>query len=411
MTAAARMVAAAQVRELEARRGGDDQVAGVRVVQGGPRTFERVRVREQRLVAAGGEPAVRPDEAELLAGATGDGLVALEVEHDFGALFSIEAPGQLVGLRTTARQAVHHRGAVRSGHGQLGRASAGAEEREAVERGLESHTAVDVRLTVVGADEDRVALEELVGAAGGIEQGGDGAIGARERRLRAFGPLGVRGIVVVGQVVDEEVEAVPGHEPAADARRVVVHGAARAGANRERRAGHVRREHVEVVEAARAVHRAPHAGKRGRVLRPSPVTDHVHGRRHLPGVVERLEHGERVGGEVLGVQVEDCVADRLGRPGRPQSAEGRSVLDQPLLALVVPDQVRDPVHVGVRARCQRREADRSQRGKGGDGASVGPVLGQDGQRRSRAPLDGALEHRGRQAVDDDEDELLRRHYG
>src|SRR5918994_1179974 len=140
VTAATRVMAAAHVRELEARRGGDDQVAGVRVLQGGPRTLERVRVREQRLVAVRREAAVRPDEAELLAGSTGDRLVTVEVEHDFGTLFSIEAPRQLVGLRATAREAIHHRRAVRSRHRQVSGAAAGAEEREAVERGLQSHT-------------------------------------------------------------------------------------------------------------------------------------------------------------------------------------------------------------------------------------------------------------------------------
>ena len=69
---------------------------------------------------------------------------------------------------------------------------------------------------MIRADEDGVALEELVGPAGGLEERADRAVGVRERVLAPPRPVGVRREVVVGQVEDEEVEAVPRDEPAAD---------------------------------------------------------------------------------------------------------------------------------------------------------------------------------------------------
>src|SRR5262245_40355510 len=69
---AARVMAASEVRELEPRSGGDDEVAGIRVAESGPGALERVRLREDvlgavRVPALGGRR-----EAQLLAVAARD---------------------------------------------------------------------------------------------------------------------------------------------------------------------------------------------------------------------------------------------------------------------------------------------------------------------------------------------------
>ena len=104
---------------------------------------------------------------------------------------------------------------------------------------------------------------------------------------------------------------------------------------------------------------------------------------------------------MLGVHVEDRVEDRAPRPGGAHGAEGGAVLDEAPLAAVVPDQVRDLVHVRVRAGGDRGEADRRQRGERGGRTAVAAGAGERGQ-RGQAVLDRALEHRGREPVDDDE---------
>jgi len=83
---------------------------------------------------------------------------------------------------------------------------------------------------------------------------------------------------------------------------------------------------------------------------------------HRPTVpfLEPFVDRDRVAPEVPRVHVHDRVADRLPGPGGAHGAEGGAVLDQPPLAAVVPDEVRDLVHVGVRPRRERGEADRGQ---------------------------------------------------
>ena len=87
-------------------------------------------------------------------------------------------------------------GAVRRGHDVLG------------EGVLQPLDLVHGRLTVVGAEDDCVALEELVRPAGGLDQPADGVVAPGERGVRGVGPLRVGGVVVVREVEDEEVEAV-----------------------------------------------------------------------------------------------------------------------------------------------------------------------------------------------------------
>ena len=77
-------------------------------------------------------------------------------------------------------------------------------------------------LAVVRADDHGVALEELVRAAGRLDQRTDRRVAARERLLGGVRSKGVRREVVVRQVVEEEVEGVAGDEPAPDGSRVRV---------------------------------------------------------------------------------------------------------------------------------------------------------------------------------------------
>ena len=92
---------------------------------------------------------------------------------------------------------------------------------------------------MVGTDDDGVAVEELVGAAGCIEERGDRVVAPAQRLVCCVGPVRVRGVVVVGEVVDEQVEPVARDEPAADGRRVGVDRPERAIEEREsaRRSG------------------------------------------------------------------------------------------------------------------------------------------------------------------------------
>jgi hypothetical protein len=87
---------------------------------------------------------------------------------------------------------------------------------------------------VVGEHDERVAVEQLVeSACGGCERT-DRVVAACERLEGGVRPVLVRGVVVVGQVVDEEVERVARDEPAADGRRIRVDRSGGAIAPRER---------------------------------------------------------------------------------------------------------------------------------------------------------------------------------
>ncbi len=132
----------------------------------------------------------------------------------------------------------------------------------------------------------------------------------------------------------------------------------------------------------------------------------AHGSRRQARVLERLVDRHRLRPEVLLVHVEDRVEDRAPRAGRADRGERGAVLDDALLAAVVPDEMGDVVHVRVRAGCDRRQADRSQRRESGDAAAVTAVRGQEGERGRRSGFDRVLEDVGREAVDDDEDQLL-----
>ena len=213
---------------------------------------------------------------------------------------------------------------------------------------------------MVGADDDRIAIQELVGPAGRLHEGTDRRVAARERLLRLLRPERVGGEVVVGQVVDEEVEAVARDEPPTDESRVRVERAGRAAEDGDRRARHVGLEEVVEEEPLRPVGRPHEPGDQRQMARPAPVAGDVDRGGREPCVLEPFVHSHGLLAEVLLVHVEDRVEDRPARAGGPDRRERRAVLDQPPLAAVVPDEMRDVVHVGVRPGGDRREADRCQ---------------------------------------------------
>ena len=122
-------------------------------------------------------------------------------------------------------------------------------------------------------------------------------------------------------------------------------------------------------------------------------------------VLQRLEHRRRVRRDVLAAHAEDRVPDRLARSHRPHGGERGAVLDDPLLAAVVPDEVRDVVDVGEGARRDRREADRRQRGEHARPSPRPAGFGDRGEGGQASCGEPLLERLRRQPVDDDEDEL------
>ena len=218
--------------------------------------------------------------------------------------------------------------------------------------------------------------------------------------------LCMRGVVVVGEVVDEEVEAVPRHEPARDRSGVRVDRPAGPVAHRERSAGHIRLEEVVEEEALRAIGRSREDRHGRQVRRAAAVAGDVDGGGREAGVLERLVDGHGTLPEMARVQLVDRVLERAPGSGGPDGAERGAVLDEPLLPAVVPDEVRDLVDVRVSAGDERREADGRQGRKGRDRAAIAPVRGEESERGRGAVADDLLEHRRRQPVDHDQDEAL-----
>ena len=138
MTAAAEVVAAGEVVELPAGRGGDEHLAGVRVRERRRSTQTAVGNRVENRVV-------------LVAVAPRDDTVTVAEDDDPRGRLGVEAlgdPARLVG--------VDHRGAVR--------------RRENVVADVEARDAIDLRLAVVGAHDHGVALEERLRPAGRVEQ-------------------------------------------------------------------------------------------------------------------------------------------------------------------------------------------------------------------------------------------------
>ena len=200
-------------------------------------------------------------EANLVAVAPGDRAPVLVEEDGVHRLVAVEALGERAGLFAAAREPVHLSGAIGGADGDVRALLAATEEAEVGVGGLERSGAVHLGLAVVRAEDHVVALEELLPAAGGIEQRADRAVCVAELRGGAFRAERVRGIVVVREVEEEEVEAVPGDEPAADGGSVGVDGPRGTLAYGERRTGLVGLEQVVEEEALGAERGARHAGQ------------------------------------------------------------------------------------------------------------------------------------------------------
>ena len=222
--------------------------------------------------------------------------------------------------------------------------------------------------------------------------------------MRGIGAEGVRGVVVVGEVVDEQVEAVPRDEPLADRRRVGVDRPERAVEKRDPGAGLVGLVEAVVEEPLRPVHRRE-AGDRGDVAVPAAIGRDVDRGGREARALERLEHRLGALQQMALVEVDDRVAHALDDPGGAKGGERGPVLDKAFLVAVPPDEVRDAVLVPVAAGRDRGEADRRQRREGGDGPAVAAVLEQEPERGCI----GRFQHGRREAVDDDQDDRFGSH--
>ena len=268
---AAGVVAPAEVGELDSGRGGDDQVAGVRVGERGPRALERVRLDEDGRVPGRLPAAVGRGEPKLAAVQSRHRLVVFPEQHDVTPRRRAAPPalprsrgnraaGRPCPARFEAVTASCARTAVPRGgraSGRRRRPGAAPRARRSSGRGRSRAARRSGRGTRPARRPPRAASRIA-------------PVRVRERGVRGFRPGGVRGEVVVREVEDEEVEAVARDEPAPDHARVVVHGAARPCANGQRRAGHVRLEEVEVEEPARPVRRPVEPGNERQRGAPGP---------------------------------------------------------------------------------------------------------------------------------------------
>ena len=319
-------------------------------------------------------------------------------EHDgLCRLFLVEPRRERPCVGRGIAEPIQHSGPVRRGDEHV---------VEIPERRLQANVLGDMCLPVVGAENNRVTLEELLRPAGRVEERADRGIASRQGFESPVGAMSVRGEVVVRQVVDEEVEAVARDEPATDRGRVAVDGAVRPPEDRKRCAGRIRLEQVVEEEALGPVGRERQSRQRGQVRGAAAVAGDVDRCGRQPGVLERFVDGDRLRAEVKPVHVDGRVEERARHSRGPHRPERGAVLDEPRALAVVPDQMRDAMDVRVRAGRNRREAHGCQRGERGDCARVGPLLGEERKGRRSTVADGRLEHRRRQPVDDDEDELL-----
>ncbi len=291
----------------------------------------------------------------FVAVAPNDQLAVFFEEHDSCCRLRVEPFGD--GARVVG---VDHAGAVRRG--------------DEIVAGIEARDLLDARLAVVAADHDRVALEELVGTARSVHQLGDRCVAARERFVRGVGAGGVRGVVVVRQVVDERVEAVAGDEPAADRCGVRVDRAQRAIADRHRRAGAVALVERVEEEALRPVDGGHSRNRRQVAVAASVARDVDRACRQSRGL-ERLVDRLRVRREVLCVQVDDGVAKRARDAGGARGAERRAVLDD----AVAP---RGTTRRGAGSRA-RRDTRRSRSTRDRPASATGTRRRSGGTRRAR----------------------------
>src|SRR5207244_12537844 len=101
--------------------------------------------------------------------------------------------------------------------------------------------------------------------------------GGSQRGAGAVGPEGVGSEVEVGEVVDEKIEAVAGHEPTSRGGCVLVDGAGGAVAHREGCADGIRLVEVVVEEALRPEGRRRDPRNVRQVACAAAITGDVHG--------------------------------------------------------------------------------------------------------------------------------------
>src|SRR5579862_3560121 len=177
VAAAADVMLPAEVGELPALRGGDEQLAGVGIRE--RRAHTPLRIRMLELV-----------HRKILAVAARDRPVALEPERDVDGRLAVEPPRELRRVGARPRQEIDLPRAIRRRDDYL--------SREIGEGRLEPRCPLDVRLAVIGQQDHGVTVEELVRPAGRVEQRADRRVGALEGDVgRSFRPVRVRGEVVV----------------------------------------------------------------------------------------------------------------------------------------------------------------------------------------------------------------------
>ncbi len=255
-------------------------------------TSPAFRIAERRLHPLAAARVLVEQRRVLVAVAARDDRAVLDEERRVHRVDCVEARGCDARLVR-----VDHRRAIRRG-----------DERGRVDVILEPRRLVDVRLPVIGAEDDGVALEELVEPAGRLDERPHREVDTRERLVRSVGPVHVRREIEVREVVHELVEAVAGHEPPADRRRVLVGRAGRAVAHRERRADGIRLVEVVEEEAPRPEGGRREPGHRRQVAVPPAVAGDVHCGRDEARVLDRFVDRLGVLRQMLLVEADDRVA-------------------------------------------------------------------------------------------------------
>src|SRR4051812_48710250 len=126
VAAAAQMVTAAEVRELDTRGGRDDEIAGVGVGQSGPCALERVRLRQQGLLASRLPASAGRGEPKLDAVAPGHRLIFFPEQHY--VTLSVEPAREVARRLGAVRKPVRHPRPVGRRHDELRRAAIPAME-------------------------------------------------------------------------------------------------------------------------------------------------------------------------------------------------------------------------------------------------------------------------------------------
>ena len=326
-------MAAAEVGELPAFHRRHEHLAGVRVRECGPGAAQSIRLIQDRCVAGKHEaPGSVRDVAQLLARAAGDGLASFSKQGHFHRLLAVEAHGELARVEGAAVEGVHVSGAV------------GRADERPVDVVVERFERCDVthrRLAVIRHYDEGIPRQQLVDTSGRFHECADRVVAAHERVVCGAGAELVRGVIEVGEVEDEEVEAVACDEPAGDSGRIGVDRTGRPVPPRQRRSGPFRLVQVVEEEPLGATDVVEHRQQRP-MRRAAAVGREVDGRSAQSGVGQCLEQRHRPPPQMLGVHVDERVTEGAPDSGGAHRPERASVFDEALLAAVVPDEMRDP---------------------------------------------------------------------